>query len=236
MAKITLKSIAIMAMAGTSLSGCALINGAADTAWSGTKSVAKFVSSPVRSLLRDAPEAETQFAAVDVETVETVETAKVAKTAKAKMMVETVETVEATQVLGATQMAMPMPMTSTMNQTTSVTTSAYDMAQPASWLGATSSQVTTDFKAADVITVGSVSYVRQDGAGSIEDWQTCDTQAGGFWTFGTGATNGTINPKFESCMRNINYVQETQLSADMAGTLVPALRQASTTTALSPLP
>lgn len=236
MAIITLKSIAIIAMAGTSLSGCALINGAADTAWSGTKSVAKFVSSPVRSLLRDAPDAETQFAAVDVETVETVETAKVAKTAKAKMMVETVETVEATQVLGATQMAMPMPMTSTTTQTTSVTTSAYDMSQPASWLGETSSHAMTDFKSTDVITVGSVSYVRKDGAGSIEDWQTCDMQAGGFWTFGTGTTNGKINPKFESCMRTINYVQETQMSADMAANLAPALRQVSTTTVVNPLP
>ncbi|MGJ8561253.1 MAG: hypothetical protein ACSHX3_13540 [Litorimonas sp.] len=240
MAKLTIKTLTIIALTGTSLSGCAVIGGVADGAWSGTKSVARFISTPVRALLRDAPKQDTQFAevAVDVETVTPADAVIDDMTAededKIDMMAETVVDVKPTQVLGATTMVMPInpsvAKTSTTN--TSMTTS---------WARELSTQKSveiietvdiSDFKSIDVVTVGPVSYVRTDGAGSLEDWQTCDVEAGGFWTFDAANTDGSVNPKFESCMQTKNYVQETQLNDVM----MTALKADEPATALKPLP
>ena len=69
------RTAAILTLAASTLtlSGCAQINSAADTVWSGTKSAARFVSKPFRSELRDAPEPdyapESAYAATDAEVI-----------------------------------------------------------------------------------------------------------------------------------------------------------------------
>jgi len=125
MALRTIRNLTLIALAGTSLSSCALIGGAADGAWTGTKYVAKVVSYPVRAILRDAPEQETQFAEAAAETntqttvettadtrTETVTTTQTAKApamdGKVDMMAETVVEVKSSQVMGTQTAAMPM--------------------------------------------------------------------------------------------------------------------------------
>ena len=54
--------LSIILAGGAALPGCAQIGSAADAAWSGTKSAARFVSRPFRGELRDAPEPTYQFA------------------------------------------------------------------------------------------------------------------------------------------------------------------------------
>lgn len=244
MANNTIKTLTIMALAGTSLSGCALIGGAAEGAWSGTKYVAKFVSTPVRALLRDAPKDDVQFAeaVVEVKTVDQTETmTKAAAKAdgKIEMMAETVVEVKQSQVLGATSAAMPMNTAMMIPASTDMPTMKTDV--NASWTETLSSQAAveivetvavSEFKSVDVVTVGSVSYVRTDGVGSLEDWRTCDIEAGGFWKFDSATADGTLNPKFETCMQTKNYVQETQLDE----TMMTKLDTAEPATAIKPLP
>jgi len=218
MATRTLKTLAILALAGTSLSGCAVLGSAADGAWSGTKSVAKFVSYPVRALLRDAPDEDVQFAeaATDVETMTVGEETD----GKIEMMAETVVEVTEPQVLGTTTTSMPM------------SGSLKEASLAATWTQSSTSEnsveiietvALTDSKSVDVITVGSVSYVRTDGVGSLEDWRTCDIQAGGFWKFDTANAAGTLNPAFETCMQGKSYIQETQLDEAIIADLdIPA--------------
>lgn len=245
MAQLSIKMLTITALMGTSLSGCALIGGAADSAWSGTKHVARFVSTPVRVLLRDAPEQDTQFAQLATETeieteIQTVqhtvvmtEDVNILDQDKIDMMAETVVMVGETQVLGAT--TAPMPIPPSMSGTTAYTSTI------SSWESAASTQQSveivetlgvSDFDSVDVVTVGPVSYVRMDGAGSLEDWRTCDAEAGGYWTFDTADRIGTLNPKFETCMQTKNYVQDTQLDAEM----ITKLEVVAPGAALKPLP
>lgn len=235
MAKLTIKTLTIMALAGTSLSGCAVIGGAADGAWSGTKSVAKFVSTPVRALLRDAPKEDVQFAeaVVEVETIDQTETMTKAE-GKVEMMAETIVEVKQPQVLGATSTSVPMA-------SESMITSSMNTAMNASWSETLASQASveivetvaiTEFKSVDVVTVGPVSYVRTDGVGSLEDWRTCDIEAGGFWKFDAANADGTLNPEFETCMQTKNYIQETQLDKAM----IAKLDMVEPATALKPLP
>lgn len=229
MATFTLKTLTIMALAGTSLSGCAVINGAADGAWSGTKSVARFVSYPVRSLLRDAPKDDVQFAKADVEATTTA-----VSDDKIDMMAETIVAVKQPQVMGATT----APMTMSTTTATRTTMSAPWTGTTTPWTGTTTSSSSieivetvaiNEFQSVDILTVGPVSYVRTAGVGSLEDWRTCDIEAGGFWTFDAAKVDGTLNPEFEQCMQTKDYVQETQLGADMlekmgSTTLAPALK------------
>jgi hypothetical protein len=232
MANFTIKTLTIIALTGTSLSGCALIGGAADGAWSGTKYVARFVSTPVRALLRDAPKEETQFAAVEVVTeTETVELtdAIIEDEGKIEMMAETIVDVKQTQVMGATTAAMPMETTMT---TTSMTTSRSSETTATQSVEIIETLALSDFKSVDVVTVGPVSYVRKEGAGSLEDWQTCDVEAGGYWKFDTTNTDGSVNPKFETCMKAKNYIQETQLD----DAVVAKLEAVQPATVLTPLP
>lgn len=239
MAQLTIKTLTITALMGTSLSGCALIGGAADGAWSGTKYVARFVSSPVRALLRDAPKQDTQFAEVvaDAETLQQTtvitEDINTIDHDKIEMMAETVVAVNETQVLGATTTSMPIPPSMGSTTTHTSTTS--------SWASETSTQQSveivetlgiSDFNSVDVVTVGPVSYVRMDGAGSLEDWRTCDVESGGYWTFGATDAVGTLNPKFETCMQSKSYVQETHLD----DTMIAKLEVIEPATALKPLP
>lgn len=229
MATLTLKTLTIMALAGTSLSGCAVINGAADGAWSGTKYVAKFVSYPVRSLLRDAPKDDVQFAEADVDATTTE-----GPDDKIDMMAETIVAVKQPQVMGETTAPMPISTTTT----TQTTMSAPWTGTPTPWTGTTTSSspieiietvAINEFQSVDVLTVGPVSYVRTAGVGSLEDWRTCDIQAGGFWTFDAAKVDGTLNPEFANCMQTKDYVQETELNADMlekmgSSTPAPALK------------
>ncbi|MGB3455518.1 MAG: hypothetical protein WBA35_04095 [Litorimonas sp.] len=73
----SLRTLALIALAGSSLSGCAVLGSAADTMWAGTKSVGNFLTTPVGELLRITPAEETQFAGTeeDGKTAETVELA-----------------------------------------------------------------------------------------------------------------------------------------------------------------
>ena len=54
-------TIILALVTGSALSGCAQIGSAADALWSGTKSVGRFVGTPYRKYLRDAPEPEYVF-------------------------------------------------------------------------------------------------------------------------------------------------------------------------------
>jgi hypothetical protein len=216
MATRALKTFAIIALTGTSLSGCALIGGAADGAWSGTKYVAKVVSYPIRAILRDAPDEDTQFAEADVDAdVDAVDAAEETE-GKIEMMAEAVVEVSEQQVLSATTTAMPMNGSlkeASLASNWTQTSSAHNAVEIIETVAL------TDVKSVDVITVGSVSYVRTEGVGSIEDWRTCDVQAGGFWKFDTSNVDGTLNPDFETCMRTKNYIQDTQLNDAMIAEL-----------------
>ena len=243
MANVNLKTLTILALAAGSLSVCAVINGAANGAWSGTESAAKFISYPVRALLRDAPEDEVQFAKADVAVAVDADAAKTTVSDdKIDMMSETILDVEASRVLGATTAPMPVSTTTVTTTKTAMTAPLTDTSASMSVRSSSSSSSTSieiietvainDFQSIDVLTVGPVSYVRTAGVGSLEDWRTCDIEAGGFWKFDAAQSDGTLNPKFAQCMRTKDYIQETELEADvltkMGTPVLPA--------ALKPLP
>lgn len=240
MAQLT-RHLLMLAAAGTMLTGCSLVGSVADTAWSGTKTVAKWVSSPVRYVLRSSPKTDTQFAGAALETEEPIvpiedETVIVAEaemtrysTVKAQPFVTTVSTVETapvtafspmTRTSGAQAASMKAASTQTVNtqvasyQTVSHHTQTTSMTQ-AEWSGPIRYSVETSSRG-DL-----VHFVRLKGTSSMSDWMDCDRRAEGYWL--TDDASGTINPAFEVCMRGLDYVLETERgSYDTTSTLADA--------------
>lgn len=224
MAQNTLKGLVIIALAGTTLSGCSLVGSVADTAWGGTKTVVKWVSAPVRYVLRDTPEAETEFVGVETDSelaeadVET-ETVLVAEatdteTIKIEPLSETVTTVSESTVVAA------QPI-SHSTQTTVETTSYYQSAsyQSDSYQSASMTQMASaaDFSSNAHYSIqnldgsGAIHFVRLKGESKMSDWMGCNNSANGYWI--TNGSGGHINPEFEVCMRNMDYVLKTELSS-----------------------
>lgn len=190
MANASIKALVIVALAGTSLSGCSIVGSAANGAWSGTKAVAGVATYPVRRVLRGAPDTDTQFASVETEEVVEVKTASIeggtTTTTSTQKTVEIVETVN---------------------------------------LSATESY--------DVVTVDSTSFIQLNGEGSLKDWRACEVQSKGYWVYNDINMTGSLNPKFESCMRAMDYTLETQLSDAMLAMLKYDVKETSDTVLLA---
>lgn len=206
MIRSTKRTLVLTVLMGTTLSGCAMIAGAGDTVWSGTKSVARFVSTPVRYMLRDAPQEETQFAANSVPVTPLAEqTVEGPDTAPAAPFEAAVTSVAEAPVMGRTVSG--LSITSIPAGTVSAPRSAG--VKPVEIIETV--QLSPDHTV-DVLSVGNVTYVRTEGRGSLDDWRMCDTEAGGFWQFDGLSTVGTSNPSFERCMESRNYVLENKLA------------------------
>lgn len=237
MAQMT-RHIIIMATAASLLGGCSLIGSVADTTWSGTKTVAKWVSAPVRYVLRGTPDEETQFAGADVETEETValvetttvETAETTQMAEADLVAAAPFEAEVATVETATVTSFEPVSYSTRQSTTSTsyTTSATILASQSSQSFATAS-VSDDSPIWDSPSRYSIQtssrgdrlhFVRLKGETSMSDWMDCDRSSDGYWV--TSSTGGTINPAFEVCMRGMDYVLKTELGSYDTAELTPA--------------
>lgn len=216
MAHQTLKGLMIIALAGTTLSGCSLVGSVADTAWGGTKTVAKWVSAPVRFVLRDTPDAETQFAGVETETevaeadVETTEILVAeAEIIKAEPLSTTITTVSESRVVAAepiVQSTQTSVTHSSSYQTTSaVRSSAVQMASAADFSSSSHYSIQTTNG------TGNIHFVRLKGESNMADWMDCNSSANGYWI--TSASGGHINPAFEVCMRGMDYVLQTELNS-----------------------
>ncbi|MEM9599718.1 MAG: hypothetical protein AAF926_01725 [Pseudomonadota bacterium] len=232
MAQIT-RLLLVTAAAGTMLSGCSLIGSVADTTWSGTKTVAKWVSAPVRYVLRGSPETETQFAGAALETEEPVvpvegETVMVAEmtdahaqTIKAEPFETSVSTVTSAPVTSYGTVAQSgITQTHATMQTSSYQSSSYSSQSRTVTSGSHMTSVQTGARVQDEwegpirysVETSSrgdvVHFVRLKGTSSMSDWMECDRRSEGYWL--TGDTGGAINPAFEVCMRGLDYVLETE--------------------------
>lgn len=219
MAHGSLKTTVMVILAGTTLSGCSLIGSAADTVWGGTKSAAKFVSTPVRYLLRDAPEEDIQFAEttsdINTETLTATDIMSETRPVPTDSFVETTVTVKDAPVMAAVASIQPseLPIRPSSAQTNSRYVQVGPVQTTYNPVQTRYTTTITEFNSTDVVTVGDISYARTDGTGSLEDWRTCDIQAGGFWTFSGLTSNGTLNPDFETCMEKKSYIQVADLSS-----------------------
>ena len=61
---------------------------------------------------------------------------------------------------------------------------------------------------------GALSYVKIGGGSRMSDWQSCETQAGGY--FRMGQTGFTVEPAFDTCMRGLGYITEDEAEAKFA--------------------
>ncbi len=221
----TLRLITVAALAGTTLSGCAVLGGAADTVWSGTKSVANFVSYPVRApiqaMLRDAPEEDIQFASeeTDADTdAEVVEMAEAATDAAASDDWVSVETYVAEADIAATA-----PVTTSTTTSTSTTTTLRTVSTGSSRYSFGSQSVRV------LPSEDGGSLVRMDGAASLADWRACEASAGSYWLFdGAVDAPGRLNPAFERCMGQQDYQLQTQVETTVIPASSPITSSAST--------
>lgn len=209
----TKRTLILIALTGTTLSGCAVFTTAGDHVWSGTKSVARFVITPVRYLLRDAPEAETQFAENSVPVTPLPEDVEETQTGtKAAPLSAEITSVADAPVMGRTvsQTAVAgVPITSIPAGTMSAQT--YSGPKPVEILETVQLSPGSTM---DILSVGEMTYVRTEGRGSLDDWRRCDREAGGYWTFEGTSTAGMSNPAFERCMAARNYVLESELTSE----------------------
>ena len=181
------------------LSGCAQIGGAADAVWGGTKSVARFVYSPVKSLLRDAPEQDVRYvetnpyAGADVTIYDP-------SAVQATVLPDTYAYSDGTAYTPAPQVGRIIDTPQRFRPAFSqgyYATPAYE--------DATNEPLVARVAAAD-----SLAFVKLNGDSSMRDWQTCENLHMGYWLI--DAAGGRIDPKFESCMRNKGYVLESELA------------------------
>jgi len=59
-----------------------------------------------------------------------------------------------------------------------------------------------------------ISFVKMGGGSDMQDWATCEVQAGGFVTVVQGGY--LINPGFESCMRTKGYKPESEVADQLS--------------------
>ncbi len=194
----TLKTTRLLALTIASaamLSGCAQIGDAAGAVWSGTKSAAKFVTSPVRGLLRGAPNQEVQY----------VETNPYAGS---DVLIYDTTSLPDTTTYGY---ANPGTYLDSGYGSPSVgriidTPQRFRPAYSDGYYLDNQPEPVRAAAAPDV----DLAFVKLNGESSMLDWQTCENLHLGYWLI--DAAGGRIDPKFESCMRNKGYVLESELA------------------------
>lgn len=176
-------ALSILILSSATLSGCAFLGDAADTAWSGTKSAARFVSAPVRDLLRGTPHDDVVFAS------------EVRSDAYGN------DTVVSTELIDAPA-PQPAPVyTPVYMAERQPVDFAPHLADPASLDGVPSAVIADP---------ASIAFVRLNGDTNLQDWRTCENLHRGYWL--VDAAGGRLNPDFEVCMRNKGYVREAEMA------------------------
>ncbi|MEM7729833.1 MAG: hypothetical protein AAF311_11235 [Pseudomonadota bacterium] len=242
------RTIVAAALAGTTLSGCAVLGNAADRIWSGTEKTYAFLMTPVGELLRGAPEQDVQFAEADADETEA-STTLVAEantdiqgdasdwvdveafTENAPVMADAeLETVVAeTQVVEA---SLDMPAVTRVETVTGTTVRPAVMSRTETTHMDMSHSVSfEDSYTVGNVTLGDISHVSMGGSASLDDWRACEARAGGYWTFDEGSLVGRIKPEFERCMSDQDYKVETTIRTET----IPA-PEGSTVTTVSTLP
>ena len=228
----TVKIVTIIALAGTSLSGCAFLGGAADTVWSGTKSFANFMVTPVGELLRPAPEETIQFAATDAEdTVATIEKTEMTET-KVANAVETsetdtvwrkleVKTDQSAEIsfsdLPAAEMSQTFVEVETAPIAAATKTVSYENGLRTETFTQSFETVSMDQSRSLQVMQGEDSaFIHMEGGtASLNDWRTCEERAGGYWSFDGTDVGGRLNPQFERCMTSQDYTMKTTVKTDI---------------------
>ncbi|MDA8708604.1 hypothetical protein N9M10_04445, partial [Hellea sp.] len=59
-----------------------------------------------------------------------------------------------------------------------------------------------------------ISFVKMGGGSDMQDWASCEAQAGGFVTVVQGGY--LIDPAFESCMRSKGYKPESEAAHELS--------------------
>lgn len=232
MAGRTFKTVTIIALAGTSLSGCAFLGSAADTVWSGTKSFADFMVTPVGELLRPAPKEDIQFAAADTEdTVATVEKTDVTET-KVAHAVETSQTetvwreldlkeAQTAEIsftdLPAAEMSQTVVKVETAPMAATTQTVTYENGLRTETVTQTFETVSIDqSRSLQVMQGADSAFIQMEGGtASLNDWRTCEERAGGYWIFDGVEVGGRLNPQFERCMTSQDYEMKTTVKTDI---------------------
>lgn len=177
--------IAVIAVLGGSVSGCVQVTKVADGVWGGTKSVAKFVSSPVRGLLRGPQDADYDFEA--------------SEHAASDMDV---------LIYGQDDSYVSPEFTTTTYADNSASTAnyagydveLYNMPDLRSAPAQSYSTPMTDPRSA--------AFINLNGQTQQSDWRNCETMHKGYLFADEGEFR--LNPKFEVCMRNKGYVMESE--------------------------
>ncbi len=192
----TARLLAVSVASAAMLSGCAQIGSAADAVWSGTKSAAKFVTSPVRGLLRGAPKQDVQY----------VETNPYAG---ANVVIYDDSTLPETVSYGLANPGTYLDPASAPSPVGRIIDTPQRFRPAYSDRYYTQGTTPEPVRAATA-PADSLAFVKLNGDSSMADWQTCENLNLGYWLI--DAAGGRIDPKFESCMRNKGYVLESELA------------------------
>ncbi len=209
-----LTKMTLIAAVTVSLSGCAQMNTLGDNmwghtknAWGYTKSAANFVASPVKKLLRSAPEQHYVFD----------DASRAQYIAKQAFLSESYSARSGDLVVP--QLAqLPVPQTPNYNASVytprnyqgeygnpSIAPSRVAHAQPVA-------------PAAAPQTSNDISFVKMGGGSNMQDWIMCEAEAGGFVRIVQGGY--LIDPGFERCMRAKGYKPESEVSDLIGGNTV----------------
>ena len=191
-------SLSILFAATTALGGCAVIGDAADGLWSGTKSAARFVSAPVRKLLRDAPEDEVVFAETAPNYADGTYTVELYDSSYAEPTHTTTVYADAPST--------PYSPVRSYGPVASYGSGQYYTPPNAPADAASGAAVPR----ARIDSPDQLAFVRLNGDTDVNDWRTCENLHRGYWR--VDAAGGRINPDFEVCLRNKGYVRESELA------------------------
>ncbi|MDB2439639.1 hypothetical protein N9W89_13080 [Hellea sp.] len=227
---------ALLVTAAVTLSGCAQVGHFGNSMWGYTKSAANFIASPVTKLLRSAPEQDYVFEGVP-------QSQQVVKEAFAQdghriqpyyapgYPAQTQPRGE----LAAPQLAQLREPQTPDYQARPYPATTYQAPQyqapqyPAPAYTADSYQ--QDYNYADYPAVPpariveaaprntpqvtqEISFVKMGGGSDMQDWASCEAQAGGFVTVVQGGY--IIDSGFESCMRSKGYKPESEAAHELS--------------------
>lgn len=201
-----LTKMAIIAAISVSLSGCVQITKLGDNmwghtknAWGYTKSAANFVARPVTKLLRSAPESQYVFE----------DASRAQNMAKAAFMSDGNPSYNRELVVPKLAQ-LPVPQThhyqapvyspdsyQSVYGNPSIAPRRVVEAQAAASLA--TPQISND-----------ISFVKMGGGSNMQDWMTCEAEAGGFVRVVKGGY--LIDPAFEHCMRAKGYRPESEVA------------------------
>lgn len=210
---------------GASLSGCSTLSNFGHSFWSGTQKVTNSAAHSVAQFFRGTPRTETGKAYVYGGSDATLNTHLLAQRVASQhstsqpVMFSHAQRRISPQPSAYTQAAayhVPQPqgvpkLRGRYKSYQSYEVAALQSSRPASQAAKHPAQ---PVKQASAEQTGALSYVKIGGGSRMSDWQSCETQSGGY--FHIGQTGYTVEPAFDACMRGLGYITENEAEAKFA--------------------